>query len=212
MSLIGTAEVRQWLGLAEGDKEPNDKIATLIDAVEDYVEGACNRKFEAQLYKTDVNYCYLDGTGMAFLYLPQYPVWYVNEVIIDADRNFPVGYLIGTDDIILYEQEGRIVSEAGYFTKGKKNVRVEFYAGFASGSHTSHFGEGLVQFPVPTDLKQTVVEMVSQLIKDGVTTLHSPQQDNRRSFEQMVSSNSFWKGTINSYKNFSAVANYGYYL
>jgi hypothetical protein len=203
MSLIGTGDVRLWLNIAEEDKEPNTKISNLIDAVQKFVEKQCDREFEAKLYKTDPLYCYFDGTGNSFIFLPQYPVWYVNEVRVDADRNFSTGYDIGTSDIILYEKEGKIVSEAGYFTKGRRNVRVEYYAGYGSGSHMSHEGWGVVQFPVPNDLKQVLIEMVGQTIREGITTVHTVGVIEKK-FSNMLEENSFWRNTINVYKNYAS--------
>lgn len=210
MALVGTGDVRVWLDLPDEDKEPNAKISSLIDAIEDFTESYCHRKFEAQLYKTNYDYCYLDGTGSSVMHLPVYPVWYVNEVAVDADRDFGNGTLVATDDIVLYEQEGKIKSDAGYFLKGRRNVRVEYYAGYAAGTHWSQDGGGIVQYPVPVDLKQTIIEMAAQSFKDGITAIHTVATQDEVRFIKLLGSNSVWRRTLNKYKDAAVVVGYGY--
>ena len=197
--LVGTGDIRTWLALASNDTGPNQKLENLSNAVQDFIENQCNRKFEAVLYKTHPYHCYFDGTGQAFIYLPQYPIWYVNEVAIDADRNFAAGATIATDDIIVYPQEGKIVSEAGYFTRGRRNVRVEYYAGYGTGS-----------YPVPFDLKQVIIEMSVQAVKEGITAVHTVVGTEETKFIQMLNKDSMWRKTIMSYKNMAVITGYGY--
>lgn len=219
MSLIGTGDVRAYLNLPDEDKKPNTKLATLIDAVEDFAEGYCGRPFEAKLYKTDPSYCYFDGTGMAFFHLPVTPVWYVNEVSIDADRIFTgSGTLVATTDIILYEKEGKIVSDESYFSYGKRNLRIEYYAGYGTGTHASHDGQGYIGFAVPYDLKQTMIEMVIAAFNEGITGVHTVLNTNsvtgqvEGKFVNMLNKNSFWKQTLDGYKRYDSMVSPGYHV
>ena len=211
--LVSTSAIRSWLGLASADTGPNDKLKDLSNAVQEFVETTCSRKFEAKLYKTDPANCYFDGTGQYIMLLPQFPVWYVNEVNVDADRDFGSATQIATDDIILYEARGQIVSQGGVLSKNKRNVYVEYYAGYAAGTHNSHDGLGTIGFAVPNDLKQVIVEMVAQSFREGITAVHTVDgEDGGMKFVQMLNNNSMWHKTINSYKKMDVSAEYGFYI
>lgn len=212
MALVGTGDVRTWLSLEDEDKDANAKISATVNAIEGFIERQCNRKFEAKLYKTDMNDCYFDGAGLPFILLPQFPVWYVNEANVDADRAFGAATQIATDDLILYEKEGKVVSEAGRFSRGRKNVYIEYYAGYAAGTHVSHDGFGTVGYAAPNDLKQVIIEMTTETMKEGITAVHTVAGERGEiKMMQMLNGNSMWRNTINSYKNYAAMANYGYY-
>jgi len=210
--LIGTGDVRTYLALPLEDKTANTKIASVINSIQGFAENYCNRPFEAKLYKTDPQYCYFDGTGHGFMFLPVYPVWYVNEVALDGNRVFGSGTLTATNDIILYEQAGKIVSDAGYFSKGKRNVRVEYYAGYGTGTHPTHDGQGIVQFAVPYDLKQTIIEMVIKALNEGITGVHTVAGVEENKLVQMMNTNSVWRATLDIYKRWDVNASSGYYL
>lgn len=209
--LVGTGTLRTWLALPDEDKGPNAKLYDLSNSIQQFVENQCSREFEAKLYKTDPRYCYFDGTGQPYIFLPQYPVWYVSEARVDADRDFTAGWNIGTNDLILYEEEGRLVSEVGYFTRGRRNVRLEYYAGYGTGTHWDHDGAGTIGFAIPYDLQQLIVEMVAQAFKEGITAVHTIEGGPEETkFTQMLSGSSAWRKTINNYKNLGAITAYGY--
>jgi len=195
MGLIGTSDVRNWLQIPEADKNPNAKIETLIDAIQAFVESETNRKLEAQRFSTHPDYCYLDGFGKPFIYLPVYPIWNIYEVAIDNEREFGSGSLVGTDDIFFYP-DGKVVSEVGYFTRGRRNVRFDYYAGYGAGS-----------YPLPSDLKQVMVEMTAKAYKDGLAVLHaipavaSPEP----ALVNMYAKNSFWKKIVMKYKRIAGL-------
>jgi hypothetical protein len=209
--LVGTGEIRSWLGIEAEDKGPNTKLASLSQAIQGFIENYCGRKFEAKLYATDPEYSYIDGNGKTYIYLPQYPVWYVSDLRVDSDRAWGSGAVISTADIVLYENEGKIVADEGdYFTRGRRNVRIEYYAGYASGTHATQDGSGYISFPVPYDLKQVIIEMVVQANKEGITGVHTlisgDQGDTR--MMQMLSGKSMWRQTLNLYKNYSKMQTY----
>jgi len=206
--LVGTGAIRTWLALDEGDREPNAKIESLSQAIQGFVEGQCHRKFEGMLYKTNPQYCYFDGSGARGIYLPQYPVWYINEFNVDADRSFGSATQISTSDLVLYEGNGRVISDAGSFTRGNRNCYVEYYAGYAAGTHNSHDGLGTISYAVPPELTQLIVEMVTQSMKEGITAVHTvtsgPAGTEQMRFMQMLTKNSAWKRIIDNYTNFGA--------
>jgi len=199
MSLIGTGDVRTWLGLPDSDRGPNAKILSLCSVVQQFVESYTNRKLEAQRFSTHPDYCYLDGTGRSWIYLPVYPIWYINELAIDSDRDFGSGTLVGTDDIFFYP-DGKVISdEAGYFTRGRRNIRFDYYAGYGSGS-----------YPLPADLKQVMIEMIVESYKSGLTAIHETQTPQGEIYYmKLLSNNTFWKETLGRYTKIGCM-NYSY--
>ena len=198
--LVGTGYMRTWLNLPSGDTGPNAKLEDLSKSIQAFIEQQCYRKFEAQLYNTQIDNCYYDGLGFRELFLRQYPIWRVDQVAVDGDRAFGSATVISTDgaDIIVYGEEGRVYSEAGYFTRGNQNVRVKYYAGYST---TALVGS----YPLPADLRQVIVEMVVQSMKEGITAVHTVMGAEETKFIQMLSGNSMWSKTIMSYKNMGVV-------
>lgn len=203
MSLISTADIRTWMALPDEDKGPNAKLDAAAKAIEDFVDSFTNRKLEAARYNSDPQFTYLDGTGQAYIYLPQYPVSHVDSVKVDADRVWGAGTEIGTDDIFFYSS-GKVVSEGGYFTRGRRNVKVDYIAGYApvvGGTHNT----AVSTYPIPYDLKQVMIEMSVATMKEGITAVHTVQGGEfGPKFIQMLTGNSFWLNTLNKYKAFDA--------
>jgi hypothetical protein len=195
--LVGTGDVRIWLGISDGDKGPNAKIEQLSNSVQLFIEGECNRNFDAAMYKTDPMHSYYDGTGAAFLYLRDTPIWYVNAVAIDSGDNWASPSIVGTDEIIVYPGEGRIESMGDYFPRGRRNIRVEYYAGYGAGS-----------YPVPSDLKQVIIEMVVQSMKEGITGIHTVAAQENTRIMQLLSGQSTWRKTIDRYRKYGFYAGY----
>lgn len=213
MSLISTYDLRLWMGIEEGDRKPNEKLKAIALAVEDFCDSFTNRKLEATRYLTDPNYSYYDGTGKNFIYLSQYPVSYVSSVNMDANHTFASGTLFASSDYFWYPS-GKLRLEAGTvfpfdsggggFYRGRRNILVDYTAGYApvvGGTHNS----SVSTYPLPYDLRQTMIEMCVESMKEGMTAVHSVQTpDGDNSFIQMLTKNSFWNNTLNKYKNFGA--------
>lgn len=202
MSLISTSDLRVWMGIEEGDKKPNAKLSAIAQAVEDFVDSFTNRKLEAKVYRTDPDYCYIDGGGKRWAYLPVYPVSYVSEVNVDSSRVFGSGTAIGSSDIFFYPTSGKIVSDGDIFTFGRRNVRFDYIAGYApvvGGTHDSTIST----YPLPLDLHQVMKEMCVESFKEGITAVHTVVSQEQVRFTQMLSGNTFWKNILNKYKNFA---------
>jgi hypothetical protein len=193
--LIGTDALRSWLSLTDSDKTANDKLESLSLAVQDFVQSYTNRKLEATYYNGHQDYSIYDGTGQNWIYTKQYPISWISNVYVDSDRAWTSGSLIASADLVIYWDTGMIYSEAGYFSKGHRNVRIDHIAGYG-GSATS-------SYPLPYDIKQTMIEMTVQAFKEGITGVHSVVSMEETRFIQMLSQNSMWRNTLNSYKNYS---------
>ena len=213
MSLISTYDVRLWAGTIEGDRAPNAKFSAIIQAVEDFVDSFTNRKLEAQRYLTDPMNSYYDGRGKSYMYLKQYPVSYVSSVNMDADRVFGSGTLFSSSDYY-FEPSGKIRlsgnqwpfdNYSGGFYHGRRNILIDFTAGYApvvGGTHNA----SVSTYPLPSDLKQVMLEMCVESVKEGMTAVHSVAGAGvaEPKFIQMLSRNSWWSNVLNKYKAFDS--------
>lgn len=198
MSLIGTSDVRSWLSIPDGEKAPNDKLLALCSAVQAFVESYTQRKLEAGRFATDPNYSYVDGTGRDWIYLPVYPIWDIYSVDVGSNKNFDTSTSIAISDI-WFNSQGKVFTEGNYFSRGRENIRFDYYAGYGAGS-----------YPLPADLKQVMVEMVVDSYKTGLTALHQVQlPQGEITFMKLLSSNTFWKETLGRYKKIGCL-DFGY--
>jgi len=193
--LVSTGDVRTWLGVATADTGPNAKIETLINAVEDFADHWTNRALEATYYNEHPDFSYLDGNGQRYIYLPQYPISWIGTVNVDADREWNSATAVGSADLVIYWKQGKLWNEEGIFSKGHRNVRVDYIAGY---------GDTGSSYPIPKDLKQTIIEMVVDSFKEGITAVHTIEAGENIKFMQMLSGNSFWRNTLDEYKNHAA--------
>jgi len=205
MGLISTGDIRTWMAIEEGDKKPNAKLDAISKSIEQFVDSYTNRKMMAATYFNDIDYSYLDGNGLRYIYLPLYPVSYVSEVNIDSARDFGSGTALNPSDYFLYSSSGKVVSEAGKFSSGRRNVKIGYTAGYApivGGTHDS----AVSTYPLPYDLRQVMIEMSVESFKEGITAVHTAETNQgdevRPSFIQMLTNNSFWRTTLNKYKAF----------
>lgn len=213
MSLISTYDVRLWMGIEEGDENPNAKIASIISVIEDFADSYTNRKLEAARYLTHPDFSYYDGNGKNYIYLKQYPVSYVSSVNMDADRVFASGTLFASSDYYWYPSEGKLRMEgnhwpfdrySGGFYHGRRNILVDYIAGYApvvGGTHNA----AVSTYPIPMDLRQTMIEMCVESFKEGMTAVHSVVGPQESKFIQMLSRNSFWSNVLNKYKAFDSM-------
>jgi hypothetical protein len=208
MSLIGTGDLRTWMAIPAGDRAPNAKLSALASVVEDFVDSYTNRALEAKTYYNNFDYSIMDCSGKDYIYLPVYPISYVSAVYVDSDRAWGSGTLIASADLFWYTS-GKLVSEGGTFIKGRRNVRVDYIAGYAplvGGTHSSVVSS----YPIPQDLKQVMIEMCVESFKEGITAVHTVQGgiEGEQKFIQMLSRNSFWRNVLNKYKAFDAILQY----
>jgi len=103
---------------------PNDLLLEeLINAVTDFIERYCNRRFKKTTY-TDV---LLDGNSTQYLFLDNYPIVIVTTIywhyVFVADE------LIDSDEYIVYANEGYVYKSGGW-TKGNQNIKITYDAGY----------------------------------------------------------------------------------
>jgi hypothetical protein len=187
------------MGIEEGDKTPNAKLLMLVDTIQDFVDNYTNRTLEAKVYRTDPDNCYYDGTGRPWIYARQYPISYVSEVAVDNDREFGSASLVASADLYWYPN-GKILNSEGYFMRGRRNVRLDYIAGYAPVVGGTYDG-AVSSYPIPSDIKQVMVEMCVESFKEGMTAVHSVQAEQPRLYH-LLKTNTFWMSTLNKYKSF----------
>lgn len=200
MALISTGDIRTWMGIEEGDKKPNPKFEAIIPAVQGFCDSYLNRRLEAETYFQDQRFSYLDGNNERTIFLPQYPVSYVSSVHVDTDRVFDDSTKIAEADFYFYPS-GKLITEGSHFVQARRNVLVHYTAGYApivGGSHNS----AVSTYPIPADLKQVMVEMCVDSIKEGMTALHSVVGD-KAPPTSMIDKNGFWRETLLKYRAYS---------
>lgn len=198
--LIGTSDVRVWLSVKPGDDTLNPKIEAAIKAAQAFCDSYTGRILEAATYTSNPE-CYYDGMGSPIMYLSQTPVSHINKVNVDADREFGTASIIGTD-IVYFYKSGKVITEGNYFPRGRRNVRVDYNAGYApivGGTHNTAVGT----YPIPYDLKQVMTEMAVQIVNAGMVAVQAVVTGDNISFIQLMAQNSFWKKTLDAYKDYS---------
>lgn len=134
------AHVKEYLGLGTDDDETF--IGNLITRVSDDIERECNRTFNA----SDLTE-YYNGDGTNVLLTRNYPINSITTIHDDCDREYNSDDLIDSDNIIIdSEVEGRIVLDGTLFTKGDKNIKLVYNAGYST---------------IPTDLEQACIKRVA---------------------------------------------------
>lgn len=199
MPLISTYDLRLWLGVEEGDNAPNAKLASIALGVEDFADQFTNRTLLAKTYYFHQDESYYDGEGTKYLYLNQYPVSYVSDVNVDSNHDFNSATLVASADLYWYPKEGKLITEGEYFTRGRRNVLVNFIAGYAPVVNNTH-NSSVSTYPLPLDLKQVMLEMCALSFKEGMTAVHTVQTQDQVRFVQMLSGDTMWNKTLLKYK------------
>jgi hypothetical protein len=137
--------------------------------------------------------------GEFYFYTRQFPVSWIGTVWNDGDRLWSVGSIIDSADLVIDWESGKIISEEGKFLKGKKNILIDYIAGYG----TSADGSYASSYPLPADLKQVMIEMVVDGFKSGIVGLHREVGEaGETQFIKMFNQNGFWKMTLDKYKQF----------
>jgi hypothetical protein len=132
--------------IADTDQE---RVESLINAASLHANSHTKRLLLARDYTDDY-----DGQGTEEIVLNQFPVNSITSIYIDAERDFTADTELTSDNYIYYDDIGVVVRTNGSFGRGRKNVRINYNAGFAT---------------VPEDLKLSVSEMVMWMMKREVS-------------------------------------------
>jgi len=139
MALTSLTKVKEFLRIT--DNNDDTLLTNLISRVEKEVKEYCQRDFEATDYTE-----YYDGDGTDTLLVDNYPINSVSELYDDPDRDFGADTLIDPSDYVIYSEEGKVVLDGSVFSKGKKNIKIVYNAGYTT---------------IPADLEQAVIKLVA---------------------------------------------------
>ena len=132
MSLTTLSTVKEYLGLTGTGEDV--LLNRLMDWATDFIHSHCGRIFPQGGYDE-----YIDGDGTETLLSHQFPILSVNSLEVD-------GIVKGSTSFVLYSPLGLLKLKSGVFPRGKKNVRLQYTAGYAT---------------IPKDVEQACIELVA---------------------------------------------------
>lgn len=124
LSLTSPQAVKNYLNI--DDENSDSVISDLISRVSKEIEVYCNRNF-----KKDTRIDYFNGDGQSSIQLKDYPIIEITSIHDDYDRAYGSDTLIDSDDYTFDPDQGIIYFEAP-LTKGLRNVKVTYVAGYAT--------------------------------------------------------------------------------
>lgn len=137
--MLSLEEAKIWLDYTGSDRDV--LITTLIESVQALLESFCDRHFSFDSYTE-----YYDGLGFNYVLLDQYPVQDITGVWDDTNREFTDVMKIESTSYTVYKNIGMIMlTDGSVFTKGYRNVKVEYTAGYTE---------------IPADLKMIAGEII----------------------------------------------------
>lgn len=145
--LVELDDVLEFIGVEDTDER--------IYKLERYINAAswfCNNYTHRKLKSRDLTE-YYNGDGTNVLLMNNYPVTAITHVYDDLDRDYESDTEIDSDDLV-YMPDGlacKIVYDGGVFSKGIKNIKVEYTAGYET---------------IPWDLYQACCELVAYYWKN----------------------------------------------
>jgi len=120
-ALTTVANAKLYIGITVSTYD--ELIEELINSGTQYIENYCKRRFKKTTY-TDELY---DGEGGRFLFLKNYPIIGVTSIYWHY-KNI-TDTLIDSGDYDIESEEG-LVHYDGLWTKGYKNIKITFEAGY----------------------------------------------------------------------------------
>jgi len=132
MSLTTLSTVKEYLGLTGTGEDL--LLNRLIDWATDFIHSHCGRIFPQGGYDE-----YIDGDGTETLLSHQFPTLSVSSLEVD-------GAVKDSASFVLYAPLGLLRLKSGVFPRGKKNVRLQYTAGYAT---------------IPKDIEQACIELVA---------------------------------------------------
>jgi uncharacterized phiE125 gp8 family phage protein len=138
-------EVKSFLGITGTTYDST--ISRLVTAASDAVERFCRRRFARSEYSE-----FYDGRGADRIVLLQRPVVSVENVWDDPSGEYFDDELLETEEYEVDSERGIIVLRQGRFFDGKRNVKVEYTAGYSS---------------IPEDIAQAAALLAAAWFREG---------------------------------------------
>jgi hypothetical protein len=148
-ALCTIAQCKIYLDIASADTSQDSKIEHLINVSSSMVESYLDRKL---IYNQYIELH--DGRVNDRLILKEWPAEKPTEILSDTLWSFDNTTIIPPENYVI-DQETTVVLKGYYFPRGNRNIRITYYAGYASPV----FGGG--GFPLPGELNQACVMLVA---------------------------------------------------
>jgi len=128
MALTDKAKLMTYLGVNSLKGITDDQLTWLINTVESHIAIKTGRK---QIENGSLIE-YHDGDGRSSYFITnEFPITSVSSLYDDVERDYDSTSLIDTDDYVWY-REGRVELDSGSFSKGLKNIKIIYLAGYTS--------------------------------------------------------------------------------
>lgn len=156
-SLLTLAEVQEYILGTTGTTSANARLTDLINVVSHRFNTETARYLKSRSHTT-----YMDGNGKDHIYVDQFPIVSVStniDIRVDTDWNFTTSDKIGSTDIRIYANEGRVFINSNTFDSGEQSVKIVYTAGYTVATTSS----GSTAGTIPHDLRYAALEMIQLL-------------------------------------------------
>lgn len=148
-ALCTIAQCKLYLDIASGDTSQDARLEQLINVSSSMVESYLDRKLIWQQY-VELH----DGRVNDRLLLKEWPAQKPSEIRSDTLWSFDNTTIMPVENYEI-DQETTVVLKGYFFPRGNRNIKVTYYAGYASPV----FGGG--GFPLPLELNQAAIMLVA---------------------------------------------------
>lgn len=128
--LTTVSNVKNNFNIDPDETKFNNIIADLIKQKTSDIESYCGRVFNVMTYSGEDENTLYNGDGSDRLLLRQYPIISITSIHDDIDRQYNASDLLSSDDYYGENDSGMIVLDGEVFTKGKRNIKVLYQAGY----------------------------------------------------------------------------------
>jgi len=154
-NLLTLPQVRSYMGTT-GSTQMDARLTELINVVSHRFNGETGRLLKSRSHTT-----YRDGNGKSYMWLDQYPITSDStdiDIRIDESWDFTTAEKVGSTDIRIYTDQGKVHIESETFDAGEQSVKIVYTAGYTVSS-TSAGDTG----SMPYDLKYAACEMIQAM-------------------------------------------------
>ncbi len=136
-ALCTRAALKRWLNIRPAQNEHDELLDELIDTATGIIETSTSRRIKSRAYVNDLTSFHSDGSQTDTIWLVEFPVVSVQQLIIDGGVVDPADFKIYADAgyLRLARRVGTQVSQPQatvIVPDGVQNVRVDYTGGYAT--------------------------------------------------------------------------------
>jgi len=139
--LVDIKDVKDVVGLSQDDTDSKEKLERMINIASWFCNSYTHRKLLSRALTE-----YYSGDGTNTLLMNNYPITAITHVYDDLARAYGASTEITLTDLVYMPTDlaCEIIYDGGVFTKGTKNIKAEYTAGYVT---------------VPWDLQEAALEL-----------------------------------------------------